>query len=237
MKNKQKSDNFKLRQAAILDAAKLLFMKFGYDKTSMADIAKHAGISKGATYLNFKSKDALFEFLLMSQMFDFGHKWMAFVEADENGGTMARMYINMLYAMNDNPFITNMLRQDSQLFGNYLRKPNSLFKDRYHAATKHEFIVKMQAAGCIVKDLDPITTAHIMNILSYGLVTMDQVMNVADIPPPTDVIATIATIMDRALTPKDGGNSDAGKAILREIFSASIKQFNFQTNTKYDLND
>ncbi|NRA89421.1 MAG: TetR/AcrR family transcriptional regulator [Rhizobiales bacterium] len=222
------------RETAILNAATHLFTQYGYDKTSIADIAKRAGISKGAIYLNFKSKDKLFEALLIIQITRFGHEWMAHVEADPQGGTMARIYINMLYAMNDNKFITSMLRQDNHLFGRYLHKPNNIFKDRNHAGTKHEFITLMQQAGCIRKDLEPVTTAHVMNILSYGLVAMEQVMHKDDIPPAEEVIKTIAEIMDRALTPKDGGNSDAGKAILRQLFDAGLKQFQQQTTYKFD---
>ena len=43
----------------ILTAAEALFEKQGVKKTSMQEIAKQAGISKGAVYLHFKSKDEL----------------------------------------------------------------------------------------------------------------------------------------------------------------------------------
>lgn len=227
--NKQ-TKKHKIRQNAILTAAEVLFIRYGYDKTSVTDIAKHAGISKGAIYLNFKSKDALFEKLIVIQLTKFGYRWMTHIEDDPQGGTMARIYINMLYAMNGHDFISHMVHQDNHLFGSYLRKPNNIFKDRNQLSTKHEFIILMQQAGCIRKDLDPITTAHVMNILSYGLVSMEQIMHKDDIPPAEDVIKTIAEIMDRALTPKDGGNSDAGKAIIRQLFDAGVKQFNDQTD-------
>ena len=45
----------------ILDVATKLFLKQGYDNTSMQDIVDALGMSKGAVYHHFKSKEDLFE--------------------------------------------------------------------------------------------------------------------------------------------------------------------------------
>lgn len=44
----------------LLDSAELLFLKKGVDKTSLDDIAKAAGATRGAVYHHFKNKQALF---------------------------------------------------------------------------------------------------------------------------------------------------------------------------------
>ncbi|MDQ3056769.1 MAG: TetR/AcrR family transcriptional regulator [Pseudomonadota bacterium] len=64
--------------AAILDAAKRLFMAQGFDGTSMDQIAGEAGVSKLTVYSHFGDKDALFfeavsakcEELLPPELFD-----------------------------------------------------------------------------------------------------------------------------------------------------------------------
>lgn len=218
-------DKQKLRYNAILKAAETLFIRFGYDKTSVSDIAKQAGISKGAIYLHFRSKDSLFETLLMTKMGKFSFAWMENVEADPKGGLMAGMYIAMLSAMHKDQFITAMMRQDGQFFGSYMFKPNSLFKQQYQQNTRHEFIKMMQDVGCVRKQLDPKATAHVMNIISHGLVSIGQVMSEENIPPIEDTINTLAYIMDKALTPDDGGDSEAGKQVLRQIFKSAIDDF------------
>jgi AcrR family transcriptional regulator len=48
------------KKEQIIFAAMVLFAKKGFAKTSMADIAKEAGIGKGTTYEYFKGKDELF---------------------------------------------------------------------------------------------------------------------------------------------------------------------------------
>lgn len=52
------------RPDEVLDAALALFIERGYESTRVDDIAKRAGISKGAVYLYFQSKQAVLEGLI-----------------------------------------------------------------------------------------------------------------------------------------------------------------------------
>ncbi len=58
-------DNRKRRQ--ILDGAYRQFMHQGFDATSMGDIAKQAGVSKGTLYVYFDSKERLFQELVREE--------------------------------------------------------------------------------------------------------------------------------------------------------------------------
>ena len=53
-----------VRRAQILEAAQGCFGKTGYHKTKMDDIVRASGLSKGALYWHFKSKDEIFLALL-----------------------------------------------------------------------------------------------------------------------------------------------------------------------------
>src|SRR5438874_12823115 len=48
-------------KSRILDAANRVFAEKGYHEATMDDIAKRLGVSKGASYLYFSSKEDLFE--------------------------------------------------------------------------------------------------------------------------------------------------------------------------------
>ena len=48
----------------LLNSAKELFSRRGYSNTTVEDIVKHAGLSKGAFYFYFKSKEKLMEELV-----------------------------------------------------------------------------------------------------------------------------------------------------------------------------
>lgn len=47
------------RSEQLIEIAHQLFGRYGYERTTMDDIAREAGISKGAVYLHFKSKEEL----------------------------------------------------------------------------------------------------------------------------------------------------------------------------------
>jgi TetR/AcrR family acrAB operon transcriptional repressor len=219
-----KSDNEE-REQRILDAASHLIIHYGYDKTTVSDIAQEAGVSKGAIYLHFDSKDELFEALLLREMMKYSQYWFALLEADPQGGTMAGIYKNVLYALNRNPFMSAIFKQDRRVLGNYIRKPGNLFQTQGSGSMRHEFLKMMQDAGAIRSDIDTKVYAHIMNMLAFALVSMDDVLNPDDIPLMADLIEAIAEIMDRALTPENGADSEVGKAIIRQISEVSKQQF------------
>lgn len=52
------------RRAQILEAAMTVFAQQGFDQARMDDIAQEVGLSKGALYLYFKSKDAIISAIL-----------------------------------------------------------------------------------------------------------------------------------------------------------------------------
>ena len=56
---KLKPDTQLARRTRILDAAELCFARAGFHRTTMADICMEAGISAGALYVHFTSKEAL----------------------------------------------------------------------------------------------------------------------------------------------------------------------------------
>ncbi|WP_431508889.1 TetR/AcrR family transcriptional regulator [Variovorax sp. DAIF25] len=49
------------RRVAIMEAAIGVFLRYGYRKTSMDDLARAAGISRQGLYLHFSAKDELFK--------------------------------------------------------------------------------------------------------------------------------------------------------------------------------
>ncbi|WP_373531276.1 TetR/AcrR family transcriptional regulator [Vampirovibrio sp.] len=53
------------RSGLILEAASALFDQFGYEKTTLDDIALRAGIGKGSVYLEFANKEAILFALIL----------------------------------------------------------------------------------------------------------------------------------------------------------------------------
>ena len=113
------------------------------------------------------------------------------------------------------------MRRDRRVIGSYLRQPNNPLTSMQPESFGVDFLRALQAAGAVRADVDPEITSHILDILSYGLVTVGDFKNPEDLPPFERVMDTLADMLDRLLTPEDGGNSEAGKAVIRALAATS----------------
>jgi AcrR family transcriptional regulator len=217
------SDNDE-RQQQILDAAAAVIIRLGYDKTTMRDIAEEAGASRRTIYLYFKGKEELFEALLCREYMQYAQAWLEHIEADPRGGTLGGGYRALFHIVNRRPLIAAMLRRDRRVIGNYLRKRDNLFAQMLSGVNTSDFFRALQAVGAIRQDIDPAVIAHIMEMLSYGQLTIGDFKPLDQFPPYDAVMEALADMMDRALLPEDGGNSEAGKAIFRQITAAARAQ-------------
>ncbi|MBZ0293486.1 MAG: TetR/AcrR family transcriptional regulator [Anaerolineae bacterium] len=221
--NSTKSDN-EAREQHILDATADLIMSQGYDKTTMSDIAEAVGVSRGIVYLHFDSKEALFETLIRREVQQYAQTWLEHIEADPRGGTVGGIYRAVLYAINSRPLMAAMMRQDRRVVGNYLRKPGNLFASMQTSAPGADFLRSLQQVGAVRSDVNPVVMSHIMDMLSYGLITIQDFKSPDELPPFDEVMETTADMLDCLLTPEDGGNSEGGKAVIHQLAATAWAQ-------------
>ena len=213
------------RRHRILDAAAELIIHHGYDKTTIGDVANRVGLSRGLIYLLFKNKDDLLEALLAREVQSYTRAWLDYIESDPRGGTIASTYRGVLYALNSNPFMAAIVKRDTHIFGGYLRKPGNLFAAAAAPSIMTDLLRMMQDAGAVRADVNLPAAAAILDILSYGLISLTDIRPAEAMPPFDDLVETIAIMLDRLLTPEDGGNVEAGKAILHQLGEAARAQF------------
>ena len=80
----QRKDKSQAMREKILNTATQLFIQKGSEKTSMQDIAQTAGISKGAIYHHFKSKDEIVLAVLRSRQELMEKEMKQWLKATEN---------------------------------------------------------------------------------------------------------------------------------------------------------
>jgi AcrR family transcriptional regulator len=212
------------RQQQILEAAAAVIIRLGYDKTTMGDIAEEAGASRRTLYLYFKGKEELFEALLYREYLLYAQTWLDLIEADPRGGTIGGFYRALFQAVNRRPLIAAMQRRDRRVMGNYLRKRDNIFNQMLSGVNTLVYFQELQAAGAIRQDIDAAVILHIVEMLSYGQLTIGEFKPLDQSPPYDAVMEALADMMDRALQADNGGNSEAGKAITRRITAAARAQ-------------
>ena len=80
----QRKDKSQAMREKILNTATQLFIQKGSEKTSMQDIAQTAGISKGAIYHHFKSKDEIVLAVMSSRQELMEEEMKQWLKATEN---------------------------------------------------------------------------------------------------------------------------------------------------------
>lgn len=205
------------REKRILDAASELIVRFGYDKTTVREIADAAGVSKGAIYLHFDSKRALFEGLLLREFRLVSRAWLDSVEADEEAGSLGSMYRAILSAQHESELMMAIYRQDPKVLGSYLHAEDNIFERAYSQSVHVRFVEQMQAAGVIRQDVDAQVISHVMDIVDYGFVSIGELKEPEQIPSHEETIELIGQMLDRALTPAEGVDREKGRAVIRRL--------------------
>lgn len=212
------------RESQILGAAAAVFIRLGYNKTAMGDIAAEAGVSRRTVYLYFKGKDEIFEALLSREWLQYSQTWLDAMEADPQGGTLGGFYRAINQAINSRPLIAAFLRRDRHVIGEFLRKTNSIAARMAAGLSTTDLVVGLQRAGSIRQDVDATVIAHVLEILAYGQLTIAGFRPPDQIPPFDAVNGAVADMLDRAWLPPTGATSEAGKAFFRQIAAAARAQ-------------
>jgi TetR/AcrR family acrAB operon transcriptional repressor len=211
------------RSANILAAAAKLISRWGYDKTTVDDIAREAGVSKGAVYLHWRSKDKLFEALLISEMSRLLEDTFARIEADPRGGAIARMYQHALLALQENRLMRALYTQDSRILGDYIRRQGTArYTGRFLFGKT--FVRQLQSAGLVRNDLRPDVIAYLMSIVAYGFVGIETIIPASEAPPLEAAGSALAAMMQGGLA-GSGGDSESGKQAVKALVERVQQQY------------
>ncbi|GLU50045.1 TetR/AcrR family transcriptional regulator [Nocardiopsis ansamitocini] len=205
------------RAGRILDAAAGLIARYGYDKTSVSDIARTAGIAKGAVYQEFASKEAVLEALLLRQTHRLARTTTEAVTADPQGGRLSAIYRHALEALAADPLMRALYTADSQTLGDLVR---GYGPERYAPRQRWAvaFVVRMQEAGLIRTDLDAQSVAHVLAIISTGLISIESTVGSEAAPPLESTLDAVAALLAGGFE----GDADADPTEGRRAFTDFI---------------
>ncbi|MBC8099203.1 MAG: TetR/AcrR family transcriptional regulator [Armatimonadetes bacterium] len=221
------------RQQRILNAASTLIAHYGYDKTTMADIAQAAGVSKGALYLHYASKDALFQGLLFHEMLRTTEDLLRRIDADPEGGTFFSLYRHGLEALAVNPLMRALTTQDKRVMGDYVRSTGASSHYAQGRAFSLDFVRQLQAAGLLRSDFAPETISYILSLVRYGLITVDDALPPSAVRPLDEVGPALADMLQRGLG-AEGGDREQGRLIIAQWLNMARRLMESQIQTDTD---
>lgn len=110
------------KKQLIMESALELFAKQGFEATSVQQITEHAGISKGAFYLSFKSKDELIIGLIDHFMMEFISDIDRVVNTHENKNSLLNEFFKAAFHSfkKHSDFAKIFIKEQSQTFNEEL---------------------------------------------------------------------------------------------------------------------
>ena len=205
------------RERRIMEAAAKLIAYYGYDKTTVSDIAEEAGISKGAVYLHYKGKEELFDALIIYEGMKMLDVLVQRVEADPEAGSIFDLYQHAMVATYSSPLILALIRRDSRVLGDMARRMKDMPIAVDGNFIRHEMVAQLQAANVIRRDLAPNIVAYVLALVKSGFLIVNDFLSPEEIPPLDEVGKTLGQLLERGLAPEGGGDKKAGKAALEHM--------------------
>jgi AcrR family transcriptional regulator len=164
-------------RTAIMDAARNVFTKKGFQQTSMNDIAKEAHIAKGTLYLYFENKESLIESMAQNHLLSFKNKYFS------------KQYFATLDEFLDHLGVVITLNQDEkasirmffEIFGSDFVSENLLFSHQKFCDTLKKWysdvLVSLQKGGKINIQIDlQLLSSTLFNIVE-GIVMQQSFFN------------------------------------------------------------
>lgn len=207
----------------ILDCAATLIKRYGYDKTTMQDIAAEATISKSTLYSYWKHKEDLFNVLIRREAAQMFMEWVERVEDDPEGGTLFSIYQHGFLTLIANPLMKAFYTHESAVLGNYVRQRGPTVYLRPYLLNRM-LIEQLQAAKLMRTDLSPAITNHVLMIISVGLFSINELVPQDQVPSIETTVDALADMVQRALAPEQPGDPVQGKRALRTYLDQLLQQ-------------
>ncbi|RKT88039.1 DNA-binding transcriptional regulator, AcrR family [Saccharopolyspora antimicrobica] len=156
------------RANVILDQARAIVLEKGYQHTTIAEIARRAGVGKGAVYLDFPSKEALLDALLVRSARALTQAVRDRVDGSAQPVSLSAVYRFGLEALLGDELMLACYLADDGALGGYLREKGP---QRYRPRMEwlSDYVAELSRAGMLRADLDPAVASLVMSVFAVGL--------------------------------------------------------------------
>ncbi|WP_246079822.1 TetR/AcrR family transcriptional regulator [Nonomuraea mesophila] len=193
------------RAHRILDAATELVLRWGYDKTTIDDVAKRAGVAKGTIYLHWKTRDALFTALLRRErvlMLDDVRR--------SEPATLSALYGAFARELLRRPLLHALLGEDSEVLGKLTRQKRRGAGSPDLLPALGSYMTELIKRGAVREELGE--HAMVAGSVLYGFLFLPEGMQGIARPSDDRVADLVADTIERTMStgrPLSGDDADA----------------------------
>ncbi|NJK32903.1 MAG: TetR/AcrR family transcriptional regulator [Deltaproteobacteria bacterium] len=167
-----------MRSEQILSAAGTLLLRHGYQRITMEDVAREAGVGTGTLYLHWKTKEALFETVLLRELVTLWSHLVQRLDADPADALLHRFLGNLLHAIRERPLAQALFTRDSALLGKLARR--SVVVQAQPLTSGAQLIATLRELGLMRSDVPLDVQAYSFSAIWAGFSLVDPLLVGAD---------------------------------------------------------
>ncbi len=192
------------RERRILETATELFIRWGYKKTTIDDVAREAGVAKGTIYLHWKTREELFMNVLIREWLQAAQEALELIFADPNGVRLHVLTKYTLLVIMKRPLIKALLTRDTEVLGTLIHymveKMPTYYEQR--TATSIQLFQLMQSKGLVRNDQSPAVLIHNYTAVTMGFLTVEQYLQEPLRLSPEQSVEMLADTIQRVFEPE-----------------------------------
>lgn len=209
---KLKPETLAARREHILDAAERCFARSGFHRCTMADICAEAGISAGALYVHFPSKEALIAGSAERDRHNLARQFAEVAQAPDVTDALAKI---AEYYVVDEPRYRRILTAEIGLEATRDDKVCGIFTsvDDFVLQSLEEVVERAKTEGRIAPELDSASLAQLLSVIGEGLMWRRAVVPDFDAQA---LLPAIIGIVNALLKPVPPTQSSAKRSEIEE---------------------
>lgn len=161
------------RAQRILDAAAELMQRWGYNKTTIDDIARHAGVAKGTIYLHWKTREELFRALMLRENLKLTEDTKQRIADDPEGATLHSMVKHSTLATMKSPLMKAVLLRDATIIGELVRRESANAASEETIAGFKVYLEFLRSHGLVRTDIGLREAVYMLSAISIGCLLVE----------------------------------------------------------------
>ncbi len=208
------------RAERILDAAAELMLRWGYNKTTIDDIARYAGVAKGTIYLHWKTREDLFTALMRREYIRLVEDVQQRISGDPEGGTLHGITKHSMLATMKSPLMKAVLLRDTDLLGEWMRKEYASPSFSEQIAQSLALFELFRGRGVVRDDIDVRKQVYMLDAITMGFLLIDQYMPDDFKYSDEEIAEMTAETIKRAFEPSQQPDEKTKQEISNTVISS-----------------
>lgn len=212
------------RAERILDAAAELIIRWGYNKTTIDDIAKKAGVAKGTIYLHWKTREDLFRALMEREALLVAEDIRQRTLGDPEGGTLHGMIKNSVLSIMKHPLTKAVYLNDTELLGQLAKQDYANLAAREMDEFVRYFEI-LRSKGLMRTDISIREQIFMVSAISMGFIVTGKIMPDEYVASDEEAADMLGETIRRTFEPRNIASPQESQE-LTEAFTHYLDRIN-----------